>query len=141
MQRIEFHSEVDFILQDAQRIKQWIIDVIRSEEAIPGELDFIFCDDNYLQEMHIKFKKDDSFTDILTFDYCENGIISGDIFISVDRVRENAKEYGVGFEEELNRVIIHGVLHLIGYGDSDRGEIATMRQKEEEKLKMFHVEQ
>ena len=141
MQRIDFHSELDFTLLNEERSRRWIKEVILSEDSNTGEIDYIFCDDEYLQKMHVKFMGKDSLTDILTFDYSEKGSISGDIFISIDRVRENAEVFKVSFEEELKRVMIHGVLHLLGYADSNEEERSLMRQKEEEKMKMFHVEQ
>ena len=141
MPKIEFHYELDFRLHNEERTENWICDAIGSEKAIPGELSFIFVSDEYLLDLHQRFMNKDSLTDILTFDYSEDGYISGDIFISVSRVRENAIEYKVEFEEELNRVMIHGVLHLLGYDDRDEIARLEMRKKEDEKLKMFHVEQ
>ena len=96
-----------------------------------GCLTYVFCSDPYLHKMNVEYLNHDTFTDIITFNYCENTIISGDIFISVDRVRENALKYDVLFEDELDRVIVHGVLHLIGYNDKSKEEQAEMRGKEE----------
>ena len=141
MHRIDFHYETDFVLRDEPRVDKWITEAITSEKAIPGELNFIFCSDEYLLELHKKFMGKDSLTDILTFNYCEDNTISGDIFISIERVTDNAEEHQVALEEELNRVMIHGVLHLLGYDDGDEEEKDLMRKKEEEKMKMFHVEQ
>ena len=95
-----------------------------------GDLSIVFCSDNYILDMNIKYLQHDYFTDIITFDYCEGEKISGDLFISVDSVRENALLYGATFEEELNRVMVHGVLHLIGYDDHTKAEQKTMREKE-----------
>ena len=96
-----------------------------------GEISFIFCTDNHLLEKNIQFLDHNTYTDIITFDYCEADIINGDIFVSVDRVSENANTFGVDFENELDRVIIHGVLHLAGYHDKSKEEANTMREKED----------
>ena len=128
---ILFHSECDFTLskQDARSI--WIINSIINESKRVGELGFIFCTDEYLLEKNIQFLDHDTYTDIITFDYCEGDIISGDIFVSVERVTENANAFGVDFEDELDRVLIHGVLHLAGYQDKSKEEVNTMREKED----------
>lgn len=138
---IEFHYEADFRLKDKICYSDWINRIIRSENFHPGKLVFIFCDDDYLLKINQKFLSHNSYTDIITFDYSEGSEISGDIFISVERVRDNAVMYKVGEEEELKRVMAHGVLHLLGYSDKEPDEIAKMRSKEEEKMKLFHVEQ
>ena len=96
-----------------------------------GEVSIIFCSDNYILNVNQEYLQHDYFTDIITFDYCEGDRISGDLFISVDSVRENAIEYGTEFKDELNRVIVHGILHLIGYDDHNEEDIKMMRQKED----------
>jgi len=96
-----------------------------------GFLNFIFCSDNYLLKINVEHLNHDTYTDIITFDYSKEDRISGDIFISIDRVEENAKSHKTSFENELHRVIIHGVLHLLGYGDKEPGQKAEMRQKED----------
>ena len=95
-----------------------------------GDISIIFCSDNYILDINHKYLEHDYFTDIITFDYCEGDRISGDLFISVDSVKENSLEYGVGFADELNRVIVHGILHLIGYDDHTDEDISMMRKKE-----------
>ena len=95
-----------------------------------GDISVIFCSDNYILDVNIKYLKHDYYTDIITFDYCEGNRLSGDLFISIDSVRENAAFYGTEFADELNRVIVHGVLHLIGYDDHTEEDIAVMRAKE-----------
>ena len=128
---IFFHSECDFKLSKQDARSKWIVNSILNESKRVGELSFIFCTDNYLLEKNIQFLKHDTHTDIITFDYCEGDIINGDVFISVERVAENANTFGVDFENELDRVIIHGVLHLAGYQDKSKEEANTMREKEE----------
>ena len=138
---INFYSENDFELKDVSGFENWIKRVIASEEKKTGEISFIFCDDDYLLEINRKYLDHDTFTDIISFDTSVGNILNGDIFISTQRVRENAGEYNVAFEEELQRVVIHGVLHLCGYKDKSKDEEQLMRRKEEEKMEMFHVEQ
>tara|TARA_B100001115_G_scaffold175426_1_gene161463 strand:+ start:670 stop:1089 length:420 start_codon:yes stop_codon:yes gene_type:complete len=128
---ILFHSECDFTPSKKDARSRWIINSIINESKRAGELCFIFCTDEYLLEKNIQFLDHDTYTDIITFDYCEGDIINGDIFVSVERVTENANAYGVNFEDELDRVLIHGILHLAGYQDKSREEVNTMREKED----------
>jgi rRNA maturation RNase YbeY len=140
-QIINFYSENDFELQEEKSFDTWIRKVISSEEKQLGEINYIFCDDHYLYKINLKFLDHDTYTDIISFDNSEGDELNGDIFISTDRVTENAKEYNVDFSDELKRVMIHGILHLCGYGDKTESEAALMRQKEDEKIALFHVEQ
>ena len=140
-QIINFYSENDFELQEEKSFDTWIKKVISSEEKQLGEINYIFCDDHYLYKINLKFLDHDTYTDIISFDNSEGDELNGDIFISTDRVTENAKEYNVDFSDELKRVMIHGILHLCGYGDKTESEAALMRQKEDEKIALFHVEQ
>lgn len=140
-QIINFYSENDFELQEEKSFDTWIRKVISSEEKQLGEINYIFCDDHYLYKINLKFLDHDTYTDIISFDNSEGDELNGDIFISTDRVTENAKEYNVDFSDELKRVVIHGILHLCGYGDKTESEAALMRQKEDEKIALFHVEQ
>lgn len=96
-----------------------------------GAVNVIFCSDNYILDVNIKYLQHDYFTDIITFDYCEGDVLNGDLFISIDSVRENSIFYHTDFEDELNRVMIHGLLHLIGYDDHTEEDIKTMRSKED----------
>jgi len=128
---ILFHSECGFTLSKQGARSRWIINSIINESKIVGQLCFIFCEDEYLLEKNIQFLKHDTYTDIITFDYSEGDIISGDIFVSVERVTENANTFGVDFEDELDRVLIHGILHLAGYQDKSKEEVNTMREKED----------
>ena len=137
---IEFHFKSDLLIDNISEYVDWINRVIQSEGFSVGQVDYIFCTDEYLLELNQEYLKHDTFTDIITFDYTDGGVISGDIFISTDRVKENAKEFEEDVLNELRRVMSHGVLHLAGYGDKSKEESKLMREKEDEKIKMFHVE-
>ncbi|WP_158975044.1 rRNA maturation RNase YbeY [Cellulophaga sp. L1A9] len=137
---IEFNYELDFELNKEPYYSDWLTRVIETEAKKLGNLTYIFCDDAYLLDINIKYLDHDTYTDIVTFDYCEGDVVSGDLFISIERVIENAKEYNVDFLEELHRVMSHGVLHLMGFKDKTDADAALMRKKEEEKIKLFHVE-
>ncbi|GHA38873.1 endoribonuclease YbeY [Salinimicrobium marinum] len=138
---INFYSENDFELQDKELYENWLKKVIASEGKKTGEISFIFCNDEYLLEINKKYLDHDTYTDIISFDNTLGKILQGDIFISTDRVAENAKTFDVNFDEELKRVMVHGILHFAGYKDKTEEEKSLMRQREEEKMKMFHVEQ
>lgn len=138
---INFYSENEFELGDEEKFSSWLSRVIDSEGKTVGEISFIFCNDEYLLEMNRKFLDHDTYTDIISFDDTIGNILHGDIFISTERVGENARTYGVPMEEELKRVLVHGVLHFCGYKDKTKEDQLVMREKEEEKMKMFHVEQ
>ena len=112
-------------------IQENIESIILAEKKMPGDISLIFCSDEYLLNINKQYLNHNYYTDIITFDYCENLVISGDLFISVDRVRENAGTYNVAFKNELFRVIFHGILHLLGYNDKTQEEKAEIRQKEE----------
>lgn len=127
---IYYHSECDFQLQNEDSISEWLKHAIRLEKKALGEINYIFCDDEYLLKKNQDFLNHDTLTDIITFDYSEENKLSADIFISIERVKENALIFAVPFEKELKRVIIHGILHLIGYKDKSEEETKTMRSKE-----------
>jgi rRNA maturation RNase YbeY len=134
---IEFFSEdIDFELPNTEGVVQWIEKVVQLEKKKLGALNYIFCTDSYLLQLNQKYLDHDTLTDIITFPYNRQPL-EGDIFISIDRVRENAIEFGETFERELNRVIIHGVLHLCGYGDKTEEEEKAMREKENTCLNLF----
>lgn len=141
MPRIEFHFEGDFRLINLDLYRVWIKRIIRSEGFDTGDINYIFCDDEKLARIHLKYLDNDDLTDIITFDYVEGKMLSADIFISTERVAENADIFGATAEEEMLRVMSHGLLHLMGYKDKADGDLALMRDKENEKIKMFHVEQ
>ena len=125
-----FTQDVKFSFPEKRRTSRWLKLVAESEICRLGDISVIFCSDNYILDVNMKYLQHDYFTDIITFDYCEGDKLSGDLFISIDSVRENAITYGTEFADELNRVIVHGVLHLIGYDDHTKADIATMRSKE-----------
>jgi rRNA maturation RNase YbeY len=128
---ILFHSETTFQLKQKISVKKWIKETIVKEGKTTKDINFIFCDDYFLHEKNRAYLGHDTFTDIITFDYSDRDLISGDIFISIDRVRENAPINNAPFENELSRVIIHGILHLLGYKDKGKKEKEIMREKED----------
>ncbi len=129
---ISFHSEdVDFQLENEQKLIDWINSTIQQEEKSATEITYVFCSDEYLYQMNLDYLNHDTYTDIITFDYTENSFVSGDIFISIDRVKENAIKFNTTFLNELSRVIIHGVLHLVGYKDKTTEQKQVMRSKED----------
>lgn len=138
---IIFNYETDFKLQKEDSYTDWISQVIVSEGFICGDINYIFCNDDYLHEINVKYLNHDTLTDIISFDYTEGRIISGDIFLSVERVKDNALDFDVSFDLELLRVMVHGVLHYCGYEDKSEEDEKLMRAKENEKIRMFHVEQ
>ena len=125
-----FNEEHPFRLRKKQLIKSWIDRVVHDENGETGEINIIFTSDSHLLKINQEHLNHDYFTDIITFNYNEDNIVSGDLFISVDRVKDNAKALQLPFIEEMHRVIIHGVLHLLGYHDKKPEEISVMRQKE-----------
>lgn len=125
-----FNEQIEFAFKEKVKTRAWLKIVAESEIRRIGDINIIFCSDNYILDINQKYLGHDYFTDIITFDYCEGDRLSGDLFISIDSVRENALEYGTEFKDELNRVIVHGVLHLIGYDDHTEEDIAQMRAKE-----------
>ena len=138
---ISFNYEIDFEIPEETIYTDWISSVILSENKSEGEINYIFCDDDYLVEINQQHLNHDTLTDIISFDYSLGNEIHGDIYISIERVRENAEEFKVSFEEELKRVMIHGVLHYCGYKDKSESDELLMRSKEDEKIKLFHVKQ
>ncbi|AOC94731.1 Endoribonuclease YbeY [Flavobacterium anhuiense] len=138
---INFNYETDFTLGDEQAFSDWLSAVIVSEGKNEGEINYIFCDDEYLHKINVEYLDHDTLTDIISFDYTVGNELNGDIFVSVERVADNAKDFKVSFAEELKRVLSHGILHYCGYKDKTDEDAQLMRAKEEEKMKMFHVEQ
>lgn len=134
---ISYHFEnTDFVFRERELNNRWLRTVAESEMKRIGDIAIIFCSDGYLLDVNRKYLGHDYFTDIITFDYCEGERLSGDLFISVDSVRENAVEYGTEFGNELNRVMVHGLLHLIGYDDHTEEDVKTMREKENQYLEI-----
>ena len=137
--KIYFHSEdTPFELLDPTKIAQWIETVILKENHQLNQLNFIFCSDAYLHQINLTYLNHDTFTDIITFPYVEPPLVEGDIFLSIDRIEENAQIFGVTFEKELHRVIIHGVLHLCGYPDKSEAQKKKMREKENQALLLLN---
>ena len=133
---IEYLYDTVFELEDEDFYTQWISSLAESRDCEVGELCYTFCSDEQLLRLNIEYLDHDTYTDIISFDYCEDYIISGEMFISVDRVRDNAAKLGIDFRDELDRVMAHGVLHYLGYKDKTDEEAAQMRQAEEEALSM-----
>ncbi|MFY0628882.1 MAG: rRNA maturation RNase YbeY [Flavobacteriaceae bacterium] len=136
---ITFNYETDFILKNEEKLSSWISNIIDLEESELGEINYIFCDDNYLLKINLQFLEHDTFTDIISFDYTLGKVINGDIYVSVERVKENAQKYNVTFDNELHRVIIHGVLHYLGFKDKTEEEKQQMRDKENTALLILSV--
>jgi rRNA maturation RNase YbeY len=134
---ILFNYETDFTLNNEREIEEWISHCIVSRKFCEGELNYIFCDDAYVHKLNIEFLKHDNFTDIISFDYTIGKIISCDIFISVERVRENATKFNQVIDNEMNRVIIHGLLHCMGYTDKEEKDKRVMRIEEDVCLKLL----
>ena len=129
----------DFELAEPEKVRRWLSEVIRRRGMSVGNVNYLFCDDEYLIQVNRQYLDHDTYTDIITFDYVAGGLVSGDILISVERVGENAVLFGVPFEQELNRVVVHGVLHLLGQGDKSDSEAAEMRRQEEEALALWNT--
>lgn len=132
-----FNEDIKFVLKDKLINNKWLKMVCESEMFHLGDVNIIFCSDPYILDVNIQYLGHDYFTDIITFDYCEGKRISGDLFISIDTVRENASFYGTEFSDELNRVMVHGVLHLLGYDDHEEDDIKVMRSKEDYYLQIL----
>jgi probable rRNA maturation factor len=130
-------QQIKFRLQDKLKIKSWIKRIIQFEKKLPGQVNFVFTSDEELLKINIQYLNHSTYTDIITFDYCENNTVNGDIFISIDRVKENAEKFDCTFGEELKRVMIHGILHLCGYKDKTREASEQMRKKENSALRKF----
>ena len=131
---IAFNYESDFKLTNEEDLGTWVENCITSYDFRLGELNYIFCDDAYLHKLNVEFLKHDTLTDIISFDNSLGNQINGDIFISVERVKENASSFNTTFKNELHRVIIHGVLHYCGYNDKTKKEADIMRTKEDAAL-------
>jgi probable rRNA maturation factor len=138
---ITFQSEeIKFLFKEKTKHKNWLVKLASKEKYAIAELNYIFCSDEYLLKVNIDYLNHDTYTDIITFDNSEDKKakkIEGDIFISIERVKENAKKFGSEFEDELHRVMAHGLLHLMGYKDKSAKDSSAMRQKEEESIGLF----
>jgi probable rRNA maturation factor len=128
---IVYNNEIEFKFEYSEKVSNWISEVIVNEDYEEGEVNYIFCSDDSLLEKNIKFLNHNTLTDVISFDYTMGKLISGDIFISIDRVIENAKAFKVSFSDELNRVMVHGILHYCDYKDKSKEEKKLMRSKED----------
>ena len=138
LNNIFFHTEdISFALESEKEMVSWLVKLVEVHNRKVGELNYIFCSDDYLLKMNQEHLSHDYFTDIITFDYCEKDVISGDLFISIERTNENAKTFGKTQMNELNRVIAHGLLHLLGFKDKSAEDIAEMRNMEAAALDML----
>jgi len=137
---ILFFSETNFKFSQKKAVKDWLGKIITNENKKQGDINIVFYDDEKLSEFNKSYLNHDTLTDIITFDYSENGLLSGDICISVERVEENAQKFNCSFDEELRRVMAHGILHLCGYGDKSKTDKLLMKQKEEEALFLFNTQ-
>lgn len=137
---ISFDTENKFNLNAPATVNSWLNDVIQKENHQLGELAYIFCSDSYLHDINKKFLNHDTLTDIITFDYVEDNIINGEIYISTERVKENALDFDVSFDNELRRVMVHGVLHLCGHKDESDDQKGMMRKLEDKYLKLYEEE-
>lgn len=131
---ISFNYETDFNLDNENQFSDWISKTIKEENCKEGEINYIFCSDHYLHKINVEFLNHDTLTDIISFDYSVGKELHGDIYISVDRVKENAKAFNVKFEDELARVMIHGILHYCGYKDKTEENKYQMRSREDHYL-------
>jgi len=138
---IDFVYNTDFELSNKEQVSDWVLRVINSKGYKLGNLVYAFFNDEDLKDLNIRFLKHDYYTDVISFDETADQVVSGNIAISVDRVKENATQIGVDFEEELRRVMIHGVLHFIGFNDKTSSEKKEIREQEALALSMFHVKQ
>lgn len=135
---ITFNYETDFEISNEIILENWVDAIIDNSGCETGEVNFIYCDDEYLHKLNVEFLNHDTLTDVISFDNTLGKLISGDIFISVERVRENAKEYSVIFEDELHRVMIHGVLHFLGFKDKTPEDERVMRNQENNALSILN---
>jgi probable rRNA maturation factor len=131
---IEFYSETDFSLGREKEVRNWIQEVILKEGLETGELIYVFCDDEYLLKLNKDFLDHDTYTDIISFDYRMGDQLNGEIYISIDRIKENATLFKTDFISELHRVMIHGILHFCGYKDKTEKEASEMRKREDKAL-------
>lgn len=138
MSKILFSTaDIKFTFKNKRKIIEWINEIIQNEKKVCGQILFVFCSDNFLLDLNQRFLKHNTYTDIITFDYTDGKNLNGEIYISIDRVKENAQKFNVDFEKELLRVIIHGIFHLAGYKDKTKEQKVKMRKKEDLALKMI----
>lgn len=134
---INFYSENDFEINNQEQLIKWIVAVVESEGFNLGDVNFIFCNDDYLHKINVEFLNHDTLTDVISFDYSVGKVLQGDIYISTERVADNAKDYRVSFDNEIKRVMIHGILHYCGYQDKTTVQTDLMRSKENHYLELL----
>lgn len=140
-ERINFQTQdIDLVLKGKNKIRLWIVNAIKNEGKKTGDITYIFCSDNYLLQMNQKYLQHDDYTDVITFDYTEGDRVSGDIFISFERILDNSNILATKLEDELHRVMIHGIMHLCGYKDKQTMERAQMTEKENQYLAFFSAQ-
>ena len=132
------NQDIKFLLKNKRKISSWIKNVIIKYNKELGSVNYIFCSNNFILDLNLKYLNHNYFTDIITFDYCESNIIEGDIFISIDTVKENSIRFSTNFDDELLRVIIHGILHLVGFDDKTSTQQKKMRTLETEAINVFY---
>ena len=138
---IEYVYNTSFLLDNENKVSKWLKKAVEAEGFSVGEVVYAFFNDNDLKELNVKHLNHDFFTDVISFNDSKNDVLSGNIAISVDRVKENSIKFKTSFNDEMMRVMVHGLLHFMGYDDSSEEETLLMRNKEDDNLKMFHVEQ
>lgn len=138
---IEFNYETDFQLTDESQFEKWIQDILVFHQKVLGSISFIFCNDDYLHKINVAYLNHDTLTDVIGFDYSEGNTVSGDVFISIERVTDNANDFKQDFHVELLRVMSHGVLHFIGFKDKSDFDESIMRLQEDHAISLFHVKQ
>lgn len=131
-------QDIKFVLKEKRKVSKWINDVIKLHQKKVGNVSYIFCSNQYILELNQQYLNHNYFTDIITFDYCYDNIVEGDIFISIDTVLDNSQRFKTNFNDELLRVIIHGVLHLVGFSDKTAKQQKQMRVLEDEALSIFY---
>ena len=140
-ERINFQTQdIDLVIKEKNKIRLWIVNAIKNEGKKTGDITYIFCSDNYLLQMNQQYLQHDDYTDVITFDYTEGDRVSGDIFISYERILDNSSILATKLEDELHRVMIHGIMHLCGYKDKKTEERANMTVKENQYLELFTLQ-
>ncbi len=127
-------ADIKFKLDNTRQVKEWLSRVVSEEKHFPGNINIVFTSDNYLREINKEFLQKEYYTDVISFNYSSGAVVDGDILVSVERVKENSEIFSTGFTNELHRAVLHGLLHLLGYRDSNADEKAAMRHKEEQYL-------
>lgn len=141
IERISFQTQdIDLVIKEKNKIRLWIVNAIKNEGKKTGDITYIFCTDNYLLQMNQQYLQHDDYTDVITFDYTEGDRASGDIFISYERILDNSNILDTKLEDELHRVMIHGIMHLCGYKDKQTDDRKQMTEKENQYLNLLHTQ-